>query len=106
MSSAKDTRKKSTNKSVCSSPAVAPLAIGEANCEAAIGRPWRWVRELAARHNLPRLPGKMPVYRADALLALFAPGEDAQACPPGEPEENISVDSVLRTVGRRLGGAR
>lgn len=82
--------------------AVVPIAISELNCEAATGRPWRAVRELARRHGLARLPGKIPVYRADALLALFA--DESASDTTDEDDELTSAETVLARLGRRMNG--
>lgn len=88
--------------------APAPRAVLYVRVERAaqaIGRPCRWVREFAAKHRVPRLPGKMPVYRADALLALFA-AERTGVHEAGAVDEPVTADAVLSRLGRRVGGAR
>lgn len=86
--------------------ALAPIAIGERNCEAALGRPWRWVRDLARASGVPKLPGKMPCYSAAGLMALFASevGDDSSVADEGEP---VTSDQILARLGRkRAAGSR
>lgn len=99
-----------TPKKVAGKPAesisVTPVGVSKLNCEALCGLTERQLYELGRAHNLPRLPGKIPVYRADAVLALFASGAEpaeAHIAAAGEP---TSAADVLARIGRRMGGAR
>ena len=84
---------------------VAPIAIAELNCEAATGRPWRWVSDLARANRIPRLPGKMPCFSAVALSALFT--TDGERVGAALDEETVTPDQILAAVGRRrVAGSR
>lgn len=82
---------------------VAPLLIGPRNCEAAIGVPWRRVRECAARHGLrPVRIGVAHAFRATELI-------EALEADDVVPEQEASADPVaaLRArLGLKLVGVR
>ena len=84
---------------------VVPVGVSKLNCEAVCGLTERQLYELGRAHKLPRLPGKVPVYRADALLALFA-SDRPMVAAEATTDEPTSADAILALLGRRAAGSR
>lgn len=87
---------------------VAAVGVSKLNCEALCGLTERQLYELGRAHKIPRLPGKIPVYRADALLALFTSGEAFDEPSAADRDEHAAVTpaAVLARIGRRVAGTR
>jgi hypothetical protein len=85
---------------------VVAVGVSKLNCEAVCGLTERQLYELGRAHKLPRLPGKIPVYRADALLALFSSEGGTAEADEANSEQFETAATVLARIGRRAAGAR
>jgi len=84
------------------SPIKAAIVIGPANCEAATGWPWRWVRDHARELGVPLLgAGRKCGVRADLLVAAL---ERQPAVPDNEAATPADPAEVVRQLLRRAGG--
>jgi hypothetical protein len=85
---------------------ILPIVIGPANCLAATGWPWRWIRDTAPRLGVPLLVvGRKQGVRADLLLAaLERAGATAtsaeQPMAHADPAEAIRRSLGLRRVAK------
>lgn len=88
-------------------PLVAPLTIGDANCQAVIGRPWRWCVETARALGVPVLTvRRRPVIPAQQFIeALWKAGGNPSAANDTEPPAPIeTADDVLSRLGLEVRG--
>lgn len=69
---------------------VAPLLIGPANAEAAMGAPWRWVRRRAAELGVPVIgSGRKTFVRAADFIAALERGSAPDTNAPADPAEQV-----------------
>jgi len=78
-------------------PPGTPHAIGPANCEFAIGAPWRWVRDFARAHGVPmwRVGAKTVIPAAPLLAALEREAARTQPVELDDPETLAGARQAL-----------
>lgn len=75
---------------------VRPVLLGPKNCEAAVGAPWRWVRDQAAVLGVPLVgSGRKQFVRADLFLAALEAANETTE-PPAELD---AAEQVRRLIG-------
>jgi hypothetical protein len=83
---------------------VLPVVLGPKNCEAAVGFPWRWVRDCSRALGVPLIGhGKKLGVRADLFVAALERA-GMTSTPDGEPEMASDVDAaelVRRALGKK-----
>lgn len=82
--------------------AVIPLLLGPANCESAVGLPWRFVRDHAPELGVPIIgTGRKRCVRADLFIeALERSGAgDLPSLAKAEPEPLDAAEAVRRAIG-------
>lgn len=83
--------------------AVIPLLLGPANCEAAVGLPWRFVRDHAPELGVPIIgTGRKRCVRADLFIeALERSGTraDLPSVAKAEPEPLDAAEVIRRAIG-------
>lgn len=81
--------------------AVIPLLLGPANCESAVGLPWRAVRDHAPLLGVPIIgTGRKRCVRADLFIeALERRGADLPSVAKVEPEPVDAAEAVRRAIG-------
>lgn len=81
---------------------VAPLAIGPANCEAALGVNWRWLRDHAEALGLTvlRVDGK-PFVEASAALEAIRRHGAPQVEAASAPEHVEDIETIRARLGLR-----
>ncbi len=83
--------------------AVIPLLLGPANCESAVGLPWRFVRDHAPELGVPIIgTGRKRCVRADLFIEALersGAGGDLPSVAKAEPEPLDPAEAVRRAIG-------
>lgn len=83
---------------------VLPLILGPKNTEAAVGFPYRWVRDTATALGLPFVGhGKKRGVRADIFLEALERGVVKVPAPESEQAASVEVTDAAAHVRAMLG---